>query len=346
MNPNETFIVTAASADAARHRERTISSPVPVSEIATFDRPAAAELQRLGRTEVRCWGSQPGPSNLRSWDRMAVGHLGLLYTGQGQFPFALPLIHKSRSRPLAEHLWGVGNDGQTWELMFYFDTPIAVDLSTDDVRASLGYDDKWWPQGLQYPTVEHQEALLEKFGSLSAFVAAGTANGHVGTTTSNGTIATPEELLLGGTFSGVPENPPKAPQKKTEHDPLVAGRGYLAHEATVGELADHVGANFRTGTPGINHDGAWAAAGSFHIAEVKSVTAINEVHQLQRGLGQILHNCFKAGQHGIDNIQGYLVAEREPANSRLWRDLCADVGIVFTWPERFVQDVPRPNEAP
>src|SRR4051812_16260607 len=72
---------------------------------------------------------------------------------------------------LAEHLWGRDTtDGQTWELMFYFAPPTVVDLTTDQVRASLGYDATWWPQGLQYPTPDHQEALLEKYGTVEAFV--------------------------------------------------------------------------------------------------------------------------------------------------------------------------------
>jgi hypothetical protein len=49
----------------------------------------------------------------------------------------------------------------------------------------------------------------------------------------------------------------------------------------------------------------------------------------------------KARRHGID-VRGYLVSERPPANSTLWRELGVDVGIVVTWPERFYLDVPQP----
>jgi transposase InsO family protein len=41
------------------------------------------------------------------------------------------------------------------------DAKPAVDVDIDGVRASLGYDDDWWPQGLQYPTPERQETLLD-----------------------------------------------------------------------------------------------------------------------------------------------------------------------------------------
>ena len=104
------------------------------------------------------------------------------------------------------------------------------------------------------------------------------------------------------------------------------GEGYLAHEETVEKLAAHIGSNFR----------------KFQIAEVKSITSKNEVGQLQKGLGQVLHNRFKAERHGLAELRAYLIAEREPANRRLWSDLCAEVGVIFTWPERFELDVPSP----
>lgn len=129
--------------------------------------------------------------------------------------------------------------------------------------------------------------------------------------------------------------------RSAEYDPDVSGRGHVAHEKTVAAVADHIGPSFRRGTLGINHDGGWSLEG-FHIAEVKSITTRNEVGQLRKGLGQLLHNRFKAERHGVTGVQGYLIAEREPANSPLWQALCSTVGLVFTWPERFSEDVPRP----
>jgi hypothetical protein len=75
----------------------------------------------------------------------------------------------------------------------------------------------------------------------------------------------------------------------------------------------------------------------------KSTTSRNEVGQLQRALGQLLHNRFKAERHDIDEVAAFLVAERQPANSDLWCDLCLEHGVVFTWPEKFDNDVPKPS---
>jgi hypothetical protein len=88
-----------------------------------------------------------------------------------------------------------------------------------------------------------------------------------------------------------------------------------------------------------------ASIGVFYISEVKRITSRNEVSQLQKGLGQILHNRFKAERHGIDNVHACLISEREPANSGLWTELCKAHGLVFSWPERFGSDLEPPGSA-
>src|SRR4051812_12638461 len=147
MSP-EAFVFTAANAAAREHRARTIDAAVTIDEVGRYDRPSADALAAMGLERVNCWGAKPGPSNLRSWHRMEPGHFGLLYEGEGRFPLLLPVIYTGRSRALAEYLWGRDDDGQTWELMFYFGPGTTTDLTTDDIRAAFGYDEKWWPQGL------------------------------------------------------------------------------------------------------------------------------------------------------------------------------------------------------
>ncbi|HKT83690.1 MAG TPA: hypothetical protein VJQ84_07615, partial [Solirubrobacterales bacterium] len=122
-----------------------------------------------------------------------------------------------------------------------------------------------------------------------------------------------------------------------------SGRGLMAHEKTVELLRRHIGPSFRKGTPGVNHDGSWKAGGRFCICEVKSITAKNEVGQLRSGLGQILHNRFKAQEGRRQKVKTYLIAERKPSNSALWVALAAECGVVFTWPERFQADIPKPR---
>lgn len=338
---SEVFYFTAVDPRARDNYHLTIEREVPLEEIGK-DKPAvAAELAAAGLEAVRCWGSLPGDGNRRSWERMRPGDQALLYLGDGSFPTLLRVAHKTRSKALARHLWGREADGRTWKLIFFFDTSRWVDLDIDQVREAFGYKDDWWPQGLQYPAPERQATLLEKFGSAEAFASA-LGQGRGGQPAAREKVDL-DKLLVGGPFKGVPDKPPRARRSGPPSDPDVAGRGHLAHEQTVALLEAHVGPSFFSkGTRGVNHDGVWKIDGRFHIAEVKSVTGLNEVEQLQKGLGQILYNCFKAEWNGAD-VVAYLVAEREPSSSKLWLELCARHGVVFTWPERFEADVPKPG---
>jgi hypothetical protein len=335
----EVFVFAAANREARQNRAATIDQPVPVREIRAHAIRAGDGLSKRRLREVRCWGSLPSAGNLGSWSRMDPGHWGLLYSGDGRFPSLLRVASKTRHKGLARHLWGQHAGGDTWELMFFFDRIRQVDLDIDEVRAAFVYGDEWWPRGLQYPGPEQQAMLLEKFGSVEAWAS---ASGEPGTSDADA-APTPEELLFGGPFPGVPTKPPRAPRRRRQPDPDVSGRGYLAHERTVGALEDHLGRSaFHKGTQGINHDGGWTAGGEYCICEVKSITDRNEVSQLQKGLGQVLHNRFKAEEHGIERIRAYLIAEREPSNSELWKQLADRHGVVFSWPECFAADIRTP----
>jgi hypothetical protein len=335
---SELFIFTASNTAARRHRERTIERLVGVDEIEPHAARAARQLRADGHEELRCWGSIPGPNNLKSWNRMQPGHWALLYVGDESFPWILRVAYTARLKRLARSLWGEDGEGQTWELMFFFDLAQRVDLRLDEVREALAYvGEGWVPQGLQYPVVWRQEALLEKFGSFSAFAAA-TAGGP----TKAAPLPTLEELLVGPKRKGGQSKPPRSPRYRLPPDPDRSGRGLVAHEDTVELLRRHIGPTFSEGTRGVNHDGTWRHKGRFCICEVKSVTAKNEVDQLRKGLGQVLHNRFKAQDGRRERVRAYLIAEREPSNSSLWVDLAAESGVVFTWPERFEADIPKP----
>jgi hypothetical protein len=75
---------------------------------------------------------------------------------------------------------------------------------------------------------------------------------------------------------------------------------------------------------------------------VKSINGRNEVGQIQKGIGQLLHNRKKAMINGIEKVQAYLVLERAPS-SPLWREICDEVGLQLSWPDRFGVDLPKPD---
>jgi len=335
---SELFIFAASNRAARRNRGRTIERLVGIDEVEPHAKGVARQLRADGLEELRCWGSIPRPNNRKNWERMQPGQWALLYGGDESFPWILRVARTAHLKKLARSLWGEDGDGQTWELMFFFDLAQRVDLSLNEVREALAYEgDGWVPQGLQYPADWRQAALLEKFGSFPAFAAATT-----GRPAKAAPLPTLEELLVGPARKGRPSKLPRPPRNRLPPDPDRSGRGLVAHEDTVELLRRHIGPTFSEGTRGVNHDGTWKHKGRFCICEVKSVTAKNEVDQLRKGLGQILHNRFKAQDGRKEKVSAYLIAEREPSNSSLWVDLAAESGVVFTWPERFGVDIPKP----
>lgn len=123
-------------------------------------------------------------------------------------------------------------------------------------------------------------------------------------------------------------------------DPDVAGRGWYAHEATVRALARALEAVGRKPLLPSNasaaYDMAWETDTTTYVAEVKSVTAVNEERQLRLGLGQVLRYRQTLQQGRTKPVVGVLVTERKPTDTT-WIDLCDSLNIHLLWPDRFAR---------
>ena len=64
------------------------------------------------------------------------------------------------------------------------------------------------------------------------------------------------------------------------------------------------------------------------VAEVKSITAGNEEHQLRLGLGQVLRYRQRLAALGHARVVAVLVPERQPRDPS-WRELCQHLGVVL-----------------
>jgi hypothetical protein len=115
-------------------------------------------------------------------------------------------------------------------------------------------------------------------------------------------------------------------------DPALVERGLRGHTDTQNELASvlsNAGIEPRRGLPpGPNFDLAWQTDGTVFVAEVKSITADNEEHQLRVGLGQVLRYRQRLLVLGHDRVVAVLVPERQPRDPS-WRELCQDLGVVL-----------------
>lgn len=121
-------------------------------------------------------------------------------------------------------------------------------------------------------------------------------------------------------------------------DPSLVERGIQGHATTQNSLADYlgdIGLEPRSPAPHEpNFDLAWLYDSSTWVAEVKSLTETNEEKQLRLGLGQLLR--YSQLLSSEDVAHAVLVTERQPTDAS-WGELCADLGVLLTWPEDWTQ---------
>lgn len=80
-----------------------------------------------------------------------------------------------------------------------------------------------------------------------------------------------------------------------------------------------------------NYDLAWKEPdGRIAVAEVKSLTAENEIFQVRHGLGQVLDYAERLRQREFVP-RPVLVLESAPKDARHWLNLCASCGVTLTW---------------
>jgi hypothetical protein len=137
---------------------------------------------------------------------------------------------------------------------------------------------------------------------------------------------------LGAAYRQVPATELSRSRDPFSVDPALVERGLRGHTDTQNELASvlsNAGIEPRRGLlPGPNFDLAWQKDGTVFVAEVKSITAGNEEHQLRVGLGQVLRYRQRLSALGHDRVVAVLVPERQPRDPS-WRELCQDLGVVL-----------------
>jgi hypothetical protein len=142
----------------------------------------------------------------------------------------------------------------------------------------------------------------------------------------------PESVGLGAPYRQVPVIQLSGSQDPFSVDPALRERGLRGHTDTQNELAtvlSNAGIEPRRGLgSGPNFDLAWQKDGTVFAAEVKSITADNEEHQLRVGLGQVLRYRQRLLALGHDRVVAVLVPERQPCDPS-WRELCSDLGVVL-----------------
>jgi hypothetical protein len=137
---------------------------------------------------------------------------------------------------------------------------------------------------------------------------------------------------LGAPYRQVPVTGLSGSRDPFSVDPALVERGLRGHTDTQNELASvlsNAGIDSSRGLrPGPDFDLAWQKDGTVFVAEVKSITAQNEEHQLRLGLGQVLRYRQRLSALGHDRVVAVLVPECQPRDPS-WRELCQELGVVL-----------------
>lgn len=111
---------------------------------------------------VAVWGVTPGQrgQNRNKWAKLRPGDIALLYRNgkifsQGRIVLCL------QNRALAEALWSVMDDGETWEYVYFLDDLQEVEVPIERFNKALGYKENNIIQGFNVYEADKAEALLE-----------------------------------------------------------------------------------------------------------------------------------------------------------------------------------------
>lgn len=117
---------------------------------------------------LKYWGSTPGSSNLRFWERMEPSDEVIFYRN-GKY-IGLGIIGvKINNKKLAAATWGIRKDGFTWQLIYFFIDVKSFEIDSNLLNQALGYSGG--PvMGFSAMGEKTAKPIIAKFGGLSNFL--------------------------------------------------------------------------------------------------------------------------------------------------------------------------------
>jgi hypothetical protein len=145
--------------------------------------------------------------------------------------------------------------------------------------------------------------------------------------------------LIGVDFVEADEALGVAPRDPFATDPDVVDRGTRGHAQTLNALARHLASlDLEPRLPGAGDplfDLGWTSKDLVWVAEVKSLTSLNEERQLRLGLGQVLRYRFAMSVRTQRSVKAALVVERKPSDGS-WIELCGSLNVALVWAPDFL----------
>jgi len=166
---NQIFVFTAGIKAAREHIEDSIVNPVDfglIQKVLPEDEVKKLLVSNENSKEFYCWGSVPGPNNEKNWNKICDKDM-MLAVYANSYKYISRVVYKVRSSGLAELIWGMDGDGETWEYMYFLTRPKAIELPLADVP--MGSSPYGGYRGFTRISDNRISEIKAEWGSLSNF---------------------------------------------------------------------------------------------------------------------------------------------------------------------------------
>ncbi len=156
-------IQPCGDSDAQEHYVDTISNKVPLSRMQPYlEESELGVLQSYGKELFAVWGVTRGNKdvNFNKWNRLEEGALVLLYRQRKFFASGYVAI-KFVNEQLANDLWGVNQNGSTWECVFVLIDVRELELDIFSFNKAVDYAPTYIVQGFNVLSEEKSERVAE-----------------------------------------------------------------------------------------------------------------------------------------------------------------------------------------
>ena len=160
------FLAPASNETSQTHMKDSLTPGKQYKELASFlSDEGKSILSRLD--PIPTWGCV---SSLKGrWDQLQSGDWVLFYV-RGVFIYAGKVLYKERNSELSQRIWGTTEQGNPWELMFFFEKLFDVNIQLDPIRKFSDYSNNWILQGFTRLKESALQRIIEDYGTFEKFL--------------------------------------------------------------------------------------------------------------------------------------------------------------------------------
>lgn len=147
------------------HYEDTIANEVPLIKIKPF---LTGEFNDLSKDyengKCMIWGVTEGKNfvNRNKWEKILRGDLTLFYRSKKIIGCAT-VTKTLRDQKLAEELWGVDENGNTWEYIYFLSHYKNLDINIKHFNSCVGYNENYVIQGFGILDNQKSSKIFDRF---------------------------------------------------------------------------------------------------------------------------------------------------------------------------------------